>query len=74
MDGSTDSGNKEQELIFITYCHRNVKTFEVRSHTRYLTIVSPSTSNSDGLVNCLQGAFADRFDIDSSKEGQCFEY
>ena len=68
MDSSTDSGNKEQELTFVTYCHRNVKTFEMRSHTRSLTIVSPSTSNSDGLVNCLQGVFADLFDIDISKK------
>ncbi len=34
MDGSTDSGNKEQELIFVVFCSRDVKAQEIRSVTR----------------------------------------
>ena len=64
MDGSTDAGNKEQELVFVTFCYRDVKALEIRSHTRYLSIVNPATTNSEGLVSCLQGAFAKQFDVD----------
>jgi hypothetical protein len=64
MDGATDAGNKEQELIFVTFCHRDDNALEVRSRTRYLTIVNPASGNSDDLVSCLQGAFAERFDVD----------
>ena len=64
MDGSTDAGNKEQELIFISFCHRDVNALEIRSHTRYLAIVNPATGNSAGLISCLKDAFAKRFDID----------
>ena len=64
MDGSTDAGNKEQEFVFVTFCYRDVKALEIRSHTLYLSIVNPATTNSEGLVICLQGTFAKRFDVD----------
>ena len=41
MDGSTDCGNREQELIFIVYCSRDANTQELKSSTRYLGIISP---------------------------------
>ena len=58
MDGSTDAGNREQELIFISFCHRDVNALEIRSHTRYLALVNPATGNSAGLISCLKDAFA----------------
>lgn len=64
MDGATDAGNKEQEVIFVNFCRRDVKALEVRSCTRYLTIVNPASGNSEGLVSCLQGAFTERLNVD----------
>lgn len=68
MDGSTDSANKEEELIFLAFCNRNAKTQEVKSQTRFLAIVNPDSSNAEGLVNCLQGAITERLGIDISQK------
>ena len=56
MDGSTDSGNTEQELVLVTYCEKDQANQEIKSCTRYLVVVSPETTNSDGLVDCLAKA------------------
>ena len=63
INGFTNSANKE-ELIFIAFCNRNVKTQEVRSQTRYLAIINPDSCNAEGLVNCLQGALIEKLGID----------
>ena len=62
MDGSTDSGNKEQELVFVVYCKMDDLTKEVRSETRYLAILNPSLTTADSLLNCLESAL-DRINV-----------
>ena len=69
MDGSTDAGNIEQEMVFVLYCKRDDKAKAVRSHTRYLALLNPTSSTAEGLVDCLGDAL-ERLDIDiSQKEG-----
>ena len=53
MDGSTDAGNTEVELVLVLYCCKDDVAREVRSCTRYLAVVKPTHSNAEGLVECL---------------------
>ena len=56
MDGSTDSGNVEDELVLIQYCTQDVAAQEMKSCTRYLSLEVPAKANSDGLIKCLGNA------------------
>ena len=67
MDGSTDAGNIEQEMIFVIYCKRDDKAKMMRSHTRYLALLNPTRSTAEGLIDCLSGAL-ERLDIDVSQK------
>ena len=37
-------------------CEKDQSTQEIKSRTRYLVVVSPETTSSDGLVDCLAKA------------------
>ena len=63
MDGSTDCGNREQELIFIVYCNRDANTQEVKSSTRYLGIISPDSCRATGLIDCLKTVLLERLEV-----------
>ena len=56
MDGSTDAGNIEDELVLVQYCYKDDASNEVRSHTRYLSLQVPQKADSDGLIECLGSA------------------
>ena len=56
MDGSTDAGNIEDELVLVQYCHKDDATKEIRSCTRYLSIEVPQKADADGLLECLGNA------------------
>lgn len=56
MDGSTDAGNKEQELVLVLFCSKDDEAQEIRSCTRYLSVGNPAQSNAEGLIDCLGGA------------------
>ena len=53
MDGSTDAGNLEQELVFMLFCYKDDDAKEIRSVTHYLAVVNPSHANTQGLLGCL---------------------
>jgi hypothetical protein len=63
MDGSTDAGTKEQEMIFILYCSQDDEAKEIRSCTRYLALLNPARSTAEGLIDCLDSALK-RLSID----------
>ena len=54
MDGSTDSGNKEQELVFVCVCSTDNANQEIKSCTRYLGIINPTIGTATGLVDYLK--------------------
>ena len=54
MDGSTDSGNVEDELVLIQY--QDAVAQEMKSCTRYLSLEVPTKANADGLIKCLGNA------------------
>ena len=67
MDGSTDSGNLEQEVVFVVFCKKDSATQQIRSVTRYLAVVTPKSGTTEGLVDCLKEAFS-RLNIKFSVE------
>ena len=56
MDGSTDSGNVEDELVLVQYCALDDTAQEMRSCVRYLSLQVPIKANADGLIRCLGDA------------------
>ena len=56
MDGSTDTGNIENELVVIQYCVRDDTAQELRSCTRYLSLEIPTKADADGLISFLGNA------------------
>ena len=41
MDGSTDSGNTEQELVLVIICEKDEARQDIKSYTHYLSVGSP---------------------------------
>ena len=52
MDGSTNAGNVEDELVLIQHCIQDDTAKEIRSCSRYLSGV-PAKSDADRLISCL---------------------
>ena len=50
MDGSTDSGNLEVELVFAVFCKRDDSACEIRTYIRYLAVVKPTRADAEGLL------------------------
>ncbi|KAL5502949.1 hypothetical protein EMCRGX_G009811 [Ephydatia muelleri] len=44
MDGTTDLGNKEEEIVAMVYCYKNEVAQEMTSCTRYWSVHSPETA------------------------------
>ena len=53
MDGSTDAGNVEDELIALFYSFKDDVAQEMRSCVRYFTVQEPTKADADGLLSCL---------------------
>lgn len=54
IDGSTDAGNIEDELVMIQYGLIDDKARRVKSVTRFLSVEAPARGDADGLINCLE--------------------
>ena len=50
MDGSTDSGNLEVELVLVVFCVKDDSSCEKQARTRYLAVVKPTRGDADGLL------------------------
>ena len=48
MDGSTDAGNVEDELVLIQYCTENDPAQEMGSCVRYLSLEVPVKADANG--------------------------
>ena len=53
MDGSTDAGNIEQELVILLSCKKDNKAEEIKSCARFFSVATPEKANASGLVKCL---------------------
>ena len=69
MDGSTDAGNIEQELVLISFCIKDDSAQKVRSCTKLLSLSSPEKADADGLIKCLSSALHSLGVIDVLDQG-----
>lgn len=53
MDGSTDAGNVEDEVIVILTSTRDEVTQEIKSCARFLSVEVPTKADADGLIQSL---------------------
>ena len=53
MDGSTDAGNIEQELIILLSCKKDDTAEEIKSYARFFSVATPKKVDASGLVECL---------------------
>lgn len=69
MDGSTDAGNIDNEVIAVLYCQRDSKAAEIKSYVRYFSTQAPTETTHHGLVKCVGNALKSLGvqDIDSCK-------
>jgi len=54
MDGSTDSSNTENEMLFVMWCEVNDKDHTIYSRMTYLSMYTPLHTNAEGLFESLQ--------------------
>ena len=54
MNGTTDAGNIENEMVVIQFCIQHSRAKEIRSCARYFTMFNPDKVDTDGLVNGLK--------------------
>ena len=47
MDGTTDSGKVEDELVVVLYCKQDDVVKEIRACAKYLTVVTPNKADTD---------------------------
>ena len=56
MDGSTDAGNVEDELVLVLYCTQDTAAQEMRSCVSYLSLEVSTKADADGLIKCVGNA------------------
>ena len=56
MDGSTDAGNVEDELVLVQYCSLDAAAQEMRPCVRYLSLEIPKKADANGLIKCVGNA------------------
>ena len=49
MDGTTDAGRVEDELVVTVHCKKDDVAREIKSCARYLAVVTPIKCDADGL-------------------------
>lgn len=58
MDGTTDAGTVEDELVVIMTSHKDDKAGEIRSLAKYFSVEVPKKADTDTLITCFQGSLS----------------
>lgn len=53
MDGSTDAGKVEQELVVLLSCKKGDTAREMKSYTRFFFLASPKAADAGGQIESL---------------------
>ena len=56
MDGTTDAGRVEDELIAVLHCIKDDNNELIGSVTRFFSVQVPSKADSSGLIQCVGNA------------------
>ena len=55
MDGTTDAGNVEEELVALVFCTKDASTQQLITCSRFLSLYSPKKADASGLLQCIGG-------------------
>ena len=64
MDGSTDAGNVEDEVLVLVYCNKDDANQQMVTCTRFLSIEAPEKADASGLVKCIEKGVENVLDKD----------
>ena len=53
MDGTTDCGNHDDDLMVLVHSSKNDAIKEISSCTRYLSLYNPQRADASGLLQCI---------------------
>ena len=56
MNGTTDAGNPEDQLIILQYCMKVDLAKEIRSSPRYFSVHTLDKGDASGVLNCIADA------------------
>ena len=56
IDGTTDAGNQEDELVVLVYCDKDEATSEITTCTHYFSVHTPSRTDASGILSCIRDA------------------
>ena len=56
MDGSTDTGNIDNELFLVLWCDVDGRDERVHTRMSFFTVSKPEAVTGKGLFDCMQGA------------------
>ena len=56
IDGTTDVGNQEDELVVLVYCDKNEATSQITTCTCYFSVHTPSRADASGILSCIRDA------------------
>ena len=57
-DGSTDSGNIEDELFLVVFFDKNSQGRQVRIRNKFFSVRTPKSGDAVGLYQCLKDSFS----------------
>ena len=69
MDGTTDSGNIEQELVVLLLNRKDDSKEMITSRTRFFSVGAPKKADANGLIDCLSNSLSPLGIADISKRG-----
>ncbi len=70
MDGSTDSGNIDDEMFLVLWCDVNGSDEKVHTNMSFFAVSRPKQVNAQGLFDCLQDSLV-RIGITAIDNEQC---
>ncbi len=70
MDGSTDTGNIDDELFLVLWCDTNCDDEAIRTNMSYFAVERPKKVDAQGIFDCMQNSL-NRIGIKSLTADQC---
>ena len=71
MNGSTDKGNVDNELMMVCWCDSNAEYEKLHTGIAFLAVDRPSTTNVEGLYELLRYGLQQFCISDMNKANRC---
>ena len=71
MDGSTDAGRVEQELVILLSFKKDDTAREIKSYAGFFSVASPKAADANGLIITISLTIGDNESLRSEKCARC---